>query len=179
MPDGSALRKYNVTNPVGEIFYHTIEVYHETFRDENNNSKAFRIVHSKDGEELKAFLEPEAILNGGEEVTFIPFPFDHHHAVQEEAKLPTIKLRITNSSKEFFDSLMIAAESYSDIKVTYRDYLKSDLTGPQTNPPIELSFLDLEIDFQTITATAGYKSIAIKRFPIPIYNTKKFPFLTK
>jgi len=63
------------------------------------------------------------------------------------------------------------------VQVTYREYLSSDLTGPQNNPPLSMTIMSVTADVFKITAKAGFPNLMNRRFPSTEYSTEIFPGL--
>ena len=63
------------------------------------------------------------------------------------------------------------------IILTYRPYLASDLSAPQMDPPLRLSFAGATIDAFQVSGTATITDITNKRFLNEIYSLENHPAL--
>lgn len=172
MPDASmseALAEAYACAPRGVVIYHTLEIWHPSF------SAPIRIV--RDDVDLTAYLESDAAHNPGEEVTFVRYAFDFQKPEVSSTGIPTMAITIDNVSRLIAASIESALGTTDVVTVTYREYLSSDLTGPQNDPPTTLSITDITVDAFRITATCGYPDLMNRKFPTLEYNADDFPGL--
>jgi hypothetical protein len=178
MPDVSlseAWKEACTVAPSGVVQLHTLEFRHPNFRDDNNVPVALRVV--LDHVNLDARLENDAPMNAGEMVTFIPLSFALELPNVESVAAPELKLMMDNVSRDIEDYLAKSTASPHPVQVTYREYLSTDLTGPQNNPPMTFTLKNPEADDMQVTATATTTDVGNRQFPNQDYTTERFPGL--
>ena len=172
MPDSTlseAIREAYASAPVGLIIYDTLEINHPTF------TAPIRIV--RDHADLTAYLEDDAPANPGEEVTFIGYAFDVVKPEITPDGVTSMRIVIDNVSRMIAASIDAALESTDYVTIIYREYISTDLTGPQNDPPIKLYVTAITVDAFKITATCGFPNLANRRFPTQEYSAEEFPGL--
>lgn len=172
MPDSTlseALKEAYASAPVGLIIYHTLEIRHSSF------TEPIRIV--RDLEDLTATLEDDAPVNGGEEVTFVRYAFDFVKPEVNSAGVPQMQITIDNVDRIIGASIEGALGSTDLVEVTYREYISTDLTGPQNDPPITLQVMAVSVDMFKVTATCGFPDLMNRKFPTLEYTSETFPGL--
>lgn len=157
----------------GGIIIHTLEFRHPNFVDDFNVPTAIRVVLGH--QNLTAKLEDTAPLDAGAYVTFVPINFDLDLPNIENIAMPEMGIQIDNVSRDIEDNLRIAAASPYPTSVTYRPYLDTDLTGPQSNPPLTLQLTSAEADDFKVTARASFGNAANMLVPRETYTTTRFP----
>ena len=172
-----ALAAAYASAPTDDILFDTIELLHPTFIDENSSTIPVRVVN--DHHELLAYLEDDAPLNGGEEVTFSPcyFTFTRPPEAESSSSTPEVELRVDNVSRLLIPYLDRAKESRVPITMIWRPYLLSDLSGPHMNPPLTLSLRNIGGDMTSLVARAGLSDLTNRRFPASDYIGRRFPGL--
>lgn len=172
MPDPSlseALQEAYASAPADEVIYHTLEFRHPNF------SPPIRVV--RDSADLDARLEATAPANPGEVVTFVGFAFDLIKPEVSASGVPQCTIEIDNVSREILANVELAMTGIDLIEVTYREYLASDLEGPQNDPPMTLTVTDITADVFRVRATASFTDVGNKRFPREEYTAARFPGL--
>jgi hypothetical protein len=164
-----ALREAWASCPPSVIEYATVEIHHPTW------DAPVRLVQGRDN--LTATLEASAPRNPGETVTFAAFPFTFTLPKKGEGR-QELMLTIENATR----LLMSAIESLdlstdSPVRVIYRPYLSSDLSGPHMNPPLQLTVRTISATPKAVTLTCGYADFANRRFPWRVYRIEEFPGL--
>ena len=159
-----ALKEAYASAPVSEIIYHTLEIDHANF------TTPIRVV--RDTIDLTAFLE-----DGITEVTYVAFAFDIIPPDVQSSQMPTCKIEIDNVSRDILAQIELAIGSPDLITMTYRQYLSSDLSGPQNDPPMTLTIFDISANVFRISATCGYGDFLNKKFPSEEYTAERFPGL--
>lgn len=159
-----ALKEAYASAPISEIIYHTIEINHADF------TVPIRVV--RDTVELTAYLE-----DGTTQATFTAFAFDVIPPDVQTTQMPMCKIEIDNVSRDILAEIEKAIGSPDLITITYRQYLSSDLTGPQNDPPLTLTVFDISANVFRISATCGYGDFLNKRFPNEEYTAERFPGL--
>jgi hypothetical protein len=61
--------------------------------------------------------------------------------------------------------------------VTYREYIDSDLTEPQNDPPIHADIISITATVATVTAVVGFPNLTNRKFPTLAYTAEQFPGL--
>lgn len=166
MPDSTlsqAIKEAYAAAPSGVVVYHTLEISHPAF------TQPIYVV--RDTADLVAQLET------AEEVTFVRFAFDLKKPEVSATGVPQCTIEIDNVSREILANVQQAMGSTEKITVTYREYLSTDLTGPQNNPPMVLTVLSIKADVFKVTAVAGFGDLNNKRFPGVEYTAERFPGL--
>lgn len=172
MPDPSlsaALAEAYASAPSDEVIYHTLEFRHAAF------STPIRVV--RDNADLTARLEATAPVDPAAMVTFVGFAFNLERPEVSSAGIPQCTIEIDNVSREILANIELAMTGIEPIVVTYREYLASDLEGPQNDPPITLELTSISADVFRVKATASFSNIGNKRFPREEYTTERFPGL--
>jgi len=89
-----------------------------------------------------------------------------------------LNLVIANTDMQVSDALKAARSVPNEPIITeYREYLKSNLTKPQIDPPIELSLSGAKISPFEVSATATVADIINKTFLSDIYESTIFKTL--
>ena len=180
MPDPSlseALREAYASAPSDVVILHTLELRHPSFKDEQGECIAIRVV--RDNQDLTARLEAAAPLNPGEKVTFIAMGFELELPPVNTAPVPEITITLDNVSQEIVKHLEAASFSQSKIEITYRPYLSDDLEGPQIDPPFTLVLTEVSATATCVTGRARMLDVGNKAFPGETYSAKRFPGLTR
>ncbi len=147
----------------------TVEVYHPSW------SSPVRLV--RDRINLVATLEASAPNNPGQAVTFQALPFDFTLPKRGEGR-QELQLVIDNASRLLMDAIEALDLSTDEpVRVIYRPYLSSDLSGPHMNPPLRLAVRSISITAQQVTLACGYADFANRRFPRRVYRVEEFPGL--
>lgn len=176
-PKSEALKIVYASAPADQIILETIEIRHPAFVDNNGNVIAFRVVANN--EDLNATLEADAEMNGGELVLFVAMAFSIDGVGFGDNKVPSLQIRITNVQREMSRYMELAATNPNKAWITYREYLPSDLSGPQMDPPVTLACVDIQIDPFACTITADATSLQNRAFPKTSYTTARFPGLNR
>lgn len=153
-----------------DIIYSTLELRHPAF------TQPIRVV--RDTVSLTARLESTAPYNPNEYVLFVAMAFDLVKPEVSAQGVPQLTLRIDNVDRSIVASVEAAVETTQPITVCYREYLSSDLTAPQNNPPLTMTILTVRADLLTVTATAGFPDLMNRKFPTLEYETETFPELS-
>lgn len=161
--------------PEAEVLLDTLEFRHATFLDAGL-PYAVRVVN--DHSDLLAYLEDDAPLNPGEEVTFRACRFALARPSETESgQTPEIEITVDNAARVLVPYLDAAKESRDPIQVTWRPYLPSDLTAPHMSPPLTLSLRSVSLNMSQVIARAGFGNMANRRFPALEYLATKHPGL--
>lgn len=172
-----ALKEAYAAMPAETIILDTIEIYHPAFRDENNNPASVRVV--RDYQDLSAFLEADAPMNPGALVTFTALAFDVEGAGFGDNQVPQIEITLSNVTRELMKHLEEAQDSPAQATVIYREYMPSDLSGPQMDPPVRLQVSEVNCDVFRCVITADASSLQNRQFPNRAYTVSTFPGLNR
>lgn len=172
MPDpnlSEAIKEAYASAPSDEVIYHTLEIWHPNF------TQPIYVV--RDFQDLNATKEATAARDAGTEVTFVGFAFDFIPPETDRGGIPQCVVEIDNVSREILANIEAAMGSTETITVIYRAYLSSDLSGPENDPPLELTIHSITADPFKVRAVAGFGSLANVKFPRLEYSSEVFPGL--
>lgn len=161
-----AIKEAYASCPSDTIIYHTLEIKHPDFIDDNGNPTTIRIV--------QGFHGIIATLETGEKVSFQAMCFDIELPPVDTSAVPEISIEFDNVSQEIIKHLDNAASSQHKTELIYRPYLSNDLSTPQMIPPINLTITEINCDIYKITAKARMTDIGNKIFPNETYRLSKF-----
>lgn len=166
MPDSTlsqALKEAYAAAPSDVVIYHTLALDHPAF--------VSPIYVVNDWADLNATLEDST------PVTFLRFAFRLALPETTPNSIPEISVEIDNVSRDILANVQLAMQSTSLITITYRQYLSSDLSGPQNDPPLTMTLTSIKADVFKVSATAGFGNLNNKRFPPREYTAEDFPGL--
>jgi hypothetical protein len=166
MPDptlSQAIKEAYASAPSDVIVYHTLTIDHPNF------TQPIYVV--RDTVDLVAHLETDV------QVTFVRYAFDLVKPEVSATGVPQCTITIDNVSREILANIQLALQSLNKITITYREYLSTDLSGPQNDPPLTMTVLSIKADVFRITATAGFPDLVNKKFPAQEYTSERFPGL--
>lgn len=172
MPDSTlsqALKEAYAAAPSGVVIYHTLELRHPAF------SSPIRVV--RDFSDLTATLEATAPADPGATVTFVRFAFDFIKPEISTTGVPQMTIVIDNVDRSIVANIEAALSTTSLVQATYREYISTDLSAPQNNPPISMTILSLTADVFRVRAVAGFPDLMNRRFPTLEYSAETFPGL--
>lgn len=173
-----ALAEAYASNPIDEIVYDTLELHHPAFIDDFGNPTAVRVVQAY--ENLRAYLEDDAPLNPGEEVEFVGLAFSFSKpGFDDDGGVPSLKFTISNVSREITKYLEQAIVQTDSIVIMWRQYLSSDLSGPQMLPVVRMELTSVEASVMSITGTATLATVHNFPFPSKQYTPDDFPGLVR
>ena len=166
MPDNTlsqALKEAYAAAPADVIIYHTLEISHPAF------TQPIYVV--RDWADLNANLET------GAPVTFLRFAFNLVKPEVSPTGVPQCTVEIDNVSRDILANVQLATQSTALITMTYREYISTDLTGPQNDPPMTMALSNISADVFKVRATASFGDLNNKRFPNEEYTAERFPGL--
>lgn len=173
MPDptlSAALAEAFASAPVGQVIYHTLELWHPAF------SLPIRVV--RDLVALDARIEAGAARDAGAIVTFVAYAFDVVPPDQTTSGIPQCVIEIDNVSREILVQIDLALVAAAPIIAIYRTYLSDRvLIGPENVPPMELTLTTVSATPLRIRAVAGFPDLLNRRFPFLDYDLETFPGL--
>lgn len=164
-----ALKEAYASAPANVVIYHTLELNHPAF------TTPIRVV--RDFVPLTATLESTASANAGEAVTFAAFAFELTKPAVNPNSVPQITIEIDNVDRSIVANIEAALTTTDLVTVTYREFLSTDLSAPQNNPPLTLTVMSVSATVFKITATAGFPTMQNKRFPTTEYDATTYPGL--
>ena len=167
MPDSTlsqAIKEAYASAPSSEVIYHTLEIAHPAFIEP--------IYVVRDNADLTATLE-----DGVTVVTFVRFAFDLVKPEVSVIGVPQCQVEFDNVSREILANIQLAMQATDPITLTYREYLGSDLSGPQNDPPLTLTLSNIRATVFRVTATASFGDLNNRRFPTEEYTGERFPGL--
>jgi hypothetical protein len=126
---------------------------------------------------VNARLEATAPRDAGQLVTFTAFNFDFTKPEVTSTGLPQVTITIDNVDRSIVANIEKAISSTELVSVIYREFISTDLSAPQNNPPITMTILSITADVHKVTATAGFMNLMNKKFPTQEYTATVFPGL--
>ncbi len=179
MPDESltdALAEAAALAPSDEIIWHTLEVRHPDFEDENGDRASLLLV--ADTEPLTAPLEADAPVYPGEWRSFIPLAFNFALTPIEAGTTPEIEISIDGVTRSLIYYLDLAMASAVPLVVAYRPYLDTAIAdGPQMDPVLTFEVSDVTVGLTNVTMRARTGIDLRGAFPRRIYTITEFPGL--
>lgn len=172
-----ALAEAYANAPDDEVILDTLEFRHPDFVDGAGNPTGVRVVN--DHAELLAYLEADAPIDAGAEVTFYPVRFTFTRPSESDAGAsPEINVAVDNVARLLMPYLDAAKDSREPITITWRQYLASDLAAPHIDPPVTLTVTSISADMNGVTMRAGFADLTNRRFPAREYTSRLFPGLS-
>ena len=165
----TAIKEAYAAAPSGTIIYHTLELWHSAF------TAPIRVV--RDYANLTATLEAGAPRNPGAAVTFVAFNFDFTKPEVSPDNVPQVTITMDNVDRSIVANIEAALGTTELVTVIYREFISTDLSSPQNNPPLTLTIMSVAADVFKVTATAGFPNLMNKRFPSTAYTSETFPSL--
>ena len=172
MPDSvlsQAIKEAYASAPAGVVIYNTIELRHPAF------DAPIRVV--RDTVDLSATLEASAPANPSTLVTFVAFAFDFSKPEVNATGIPQITIEIDNVDRSIVASIEKALTTTDLVQCTYREFISTDLTAPQNNPPLSMTIISVSATTLRVTAVASFPNLMNIRFPKTEYDTTVFPGL--
>lgn len=167
MPTQSeALLEAYASCPPDESIYCVLEINHPSFAEPV-------YVVANVAEDITVGLE-----NSGGDVTAIACPFKADYPEQREGQPPQCKVSIDNVNRDLVPQIRAALGVRAYVKITYREYVGSDLTQPAYGP-VEFVMSKVSMSASTLTGTIMVGNYQNKRFPRSDknYTTNQFPSL--
>lgn len=172
MPDATltqAIKEAYASAPANVVIYSTMELNHPGF------TQPIRVVNDRDS--LEATLEATAPVNPSQKVLFAAYAFRFNKPEVTANGLPQISLEIDNVDRSIVAAIEQAILTPDPITVIYREFISTDLSAPQNNPPIQLTVLSINATVFVVKATAGYQNFMNTRFPTTAYDSINYPGL--
>ena len=168
---GDAIREAYASAPSDTVILDTLELRHPAF------ASPIRVV--RDHRDMTATLEADAPVNGGEAVLFQSYSFDFELPPVNDRSTPEATITIDNVGREIVANIEKAVVTQDVVRVTYRPFLSTDLSGPQYDPPLHLTLTDIVADVFRISGKARFGDLANQSFPSELYTATRFPGLTR
>lgn len=163
------------SNPRDKIYYLTLEFNHSAFRDEADAPTSIRLVQGYTP--LVATLEAAAPKNPGAAVTFKPAAFNVELPVKGVDGRHDMKVVLDAVNGEVIAQLeRVAAAVREPIQVIFREFVSSDLSGPQSTP-IKMVAANPQVTALRATFTATFADLINKSFPSIRYTLTTHPGL--
>lgn len=154
----------------------TLAFYHSAIVDENGDPMAIYVVN--DFEDFQAYVEADAPLDGGAEVTFVAVPMEITLPKEaDQAGHGEVTIRISNVSRLLMPHLAAITQSMEPVVVIARVYMGFDPSGPAEMPPLRVVLRGAQATPTDITAQAGFGDVSNRRFPAIEYRRREFPGL--
>lgn len=172
MPDQTltqAIKEAYAAAPAGVVIFHTMELRHSAF------SAPIRVVRGY--QDLTATLESSAPVNPSTAVTFVAFNFNFTKPEVGPDSVPQVTIEMDNVDRAIVANIEAALTTTELVQVTYREFISTDLSSPQNNPPLTMTIMSVNADVFKVTATAGFPNLTNKRFPTLAYTSEIFPGL--
>jgi hypothetical protein len=164
-----AIQEAYASAPADEVIYHTIELLHDGFES------PVRLVRG--WQDVNCTLEATAPANPLTEVTFVGMPFDFVKPEVTANGVPSITIEIDAVTRDLLGALDGVVASGTPLEVIYREFLESDTSAPQNDPPMKLTIIDISATPLRISATATFADLPNRRFPNVLYDSETFPGL--
>ena len=165
----AAIEEAYATAPAAEVILNTLELRHPAF------TAPIRVV--LDNADFTAYLEADAPVDGGTEVLFTAFKFGFKLPDVTGQGNSELQITIDNVSREIQDNIELSMGWPDKIELTYRPYLAGDPSGPQMNPPLHMTAVNIEVNLYTVTLRATFGDLLNKKFPGETYTLERFPGL--
>lgn len=172
-----ALKECYASQPVDEYGLDTIELIHPAFLDENGNQTSILAVRAF--EPWMCTLEVDAPLRPGQTLEFLPIPFDITDPGFAKDEVPKLVFSISNVSSLVATYLEQAIARTESITLIYRQYLNTDTSIPQTDPPVIMQLTSASASVTTVSGTATLSDVHNWPFPWKRYTTERFPALSR
>lgn len=169
MPDSTlsqAIREAYAAAPADVIVYHTLEIDHPAF------TTPIRVV--RDVADLTATLESTAPRDASQSVSFIAYRFDVVPPDVSSTAIPQCVIEIDNVSRTILTQIEAAMATTDLITCIYRQFISTDLSAPQNDPPLTLTVQTITATVFRIRATCGFGDLANRRFPALDYTAETF-----
>jgi hypothetical protein len=123
---------------------------------------------------VNQYTDFTAFLEGGiQEVTFNKYSFSIIGPDKNSNGVQTLEVRLDAVNRELIDLLEIANSDENNIPITliYREYIDSDTSGPQNDPPIELTLGKVVVNKLSASGQAESKNLSNKKFATDVYTS--------
>lgn len=159
----AAIKEAYASAPSNEVILETIALTHSAL--------GAPIYLVKNREDIIATLETAEV------VTFEGASFKLTLPPTGDNGLQQLSLSIDNVDRRITDFVNTVKKSTEAVQVAYRVYLASDLSQPQTSPPLILSLGDISLNAFEASGRASFADIVNKKAPSEYYTRSRFPSL--
>lgn len=193
------LREAYAVAPSGVVTLHTVELDHPDFDDpirvvlNHPDLKTWLDLGGEDVQSVLDAMDPDAVelvglvarledgaaKDAGEYVPFIALSFNLELPSIENTASPEFAIELDNVSRDIRKGLDLAVESSADITLTYRPFLSTDISGPKWDPPPQLTMFDAKVGVLTVQGRARMIDIGRKTFSNIVYDSERFPALSR
>lgn len=171
-----ALADAYASAPDDLILLETLELRHATFV-EAEAPFAIRVVNNN--EDIYAYLEDDAELNGGEEVRFRKCGFTLRRPKESgSGEAAELQVQVNNVSLYLMPYLLAAKGTRQPVYVTWRPYAANDLTGPHMLPVLTATMKNVKCGVASVSGVASFSDSVNLRFPTLEYTGRFHPALT-
>jgi hypothetical protein len=147
----------NASCPPDEIEYCALELEHPSF-----DQPVYVVANVAD--DMQLGIEAGSDVNQGQMVNHIACPFKAEYPEQREGQPAQCKVSIDNVSRDLLPKIKAAMAIRAYVRVTYREYLDSDLTEPSYGP-VQFVLAKASVKATTLTGTITIGNLQNKRFP--------------
>jgi hypothetical protein len=169
-----AWEEAEATAPPGVIVYHTIELQHPAFLQDDVQIPIRCVTGVAD--DMSFGIELGAVFDAGAMATFTAIPFFAERPEFAEGKAPSCDVTVDNIGRELVPYLEAAIQVKADLAVIYREYRSDDLTAPCYGP-IRFVMRKVRVVGTTVVGTAQLDDLANRKFPYKTYTVNEFPGL--
>lgn len=166
MPISQALKEIYASAPATQRYIETLAFSHSRF------TQTYYLTN--DNQPWSYLLETGQLVN------FTPVPFRIVLPKVDGQGQQDMGLTIANIGRDLVDPLELAIGRPSEpIKCVYRVYLDQASTTPQNTPPLSLIITGVEVNRDTVNATATRTDVLNRAFPYNFYRYAEFPGLRR
>lgn len=178
-----AIKEVMATTPATDVILRTLEFRHVSFtggpvRLVSDHGYFLYAATPNDIYGHRLTLESTASANASETVDFVACMFNFQDPDQKENELPSLNIEIDNimfEVSQYFDS---AIEHLEPMEVTYRVYLESDPTNPQTWVT-GLTVNSVKSNISKVIIVAEFSDFVNKNFPGILYTSQEYQTLAQ
>jgi hypothetical protein len=174
-PWTAAWEEAEASNPTGVVTFHTIELIHPEFVDDDTGPFSIRAVNGTPDPQTFT-LEAGAPLNGGQAVVFSPIAFSDDLPEFAEGQAPSCQLAVDGVGDEISPYLENVVSVRADLICIYRQYRSDDLTEPCYGP-IQFVVKKVTLKQARLEGTAQLKNLSNLKFPNKVFTYDEFPGL--
>ena len=121
-------------------------------------------------------IEPGAVMDAGEMVTFQACAFSAEPPEVGEGKVPSCKISVDNVARWLTPLLNAAVLVRADLWLVYREYRDDDRSEPAYGP-VRFVLRDVTVNSGVMEGTASLKDLANLAVPSLVYTRKAFSSL--
>lgn len=151
----------------------TLAFYHPAIVDAETGEQV--VVYTvNDNQDLRATLEADAPLQGGEQVLFRAVPMEITLPTEADGAPGEVSITISNVARLLMGHLEAVTRSQEPVVMIVRTYLPGDTSAPHETPPLRVTLRSASATVASVTARAGYGDTTNRRFPPDEYNQQDF-----